>query len=88
MKSLSNQIGILGPIGAMLGRDLEQEVMLLNYSDYLPEAIINRSVAAAPHSIKIRNICDHPVEYEEPPPEENQGQAKETTGRRPGRDTR
>ena len=85
---MANQIGILGPLGAMFGRDLEQEIMLMNNIDYLPEAIINRSVAAAPYSIKTLNLYDYPVETEEYTQEENQGQAESNTGRRHGRDTR
>ena len=40
LNKLANRNGILGPFGAMLGRDFEQEVMLLNNVNYLPEAIL------------------------------------------------
>ena len=99
LNKLAAQIGILGPLGAILGRDIEQEIMLMRNTNYLSEMVINRSANAAPHSIKTQNFYDFPADAEENANEKNQGQAENSTGRnqgqaesstsrRPGRDTR
>ena len=73
----------------MMGRDFEQEVLLMGENRLLPEAVINRSVNAAPYGIKTQNFYEHPAEAAAANTREgNQGQAASSTSRRHARDTR
>ena len=86
VKKLAGQIGILGPLAAMFGRDFEQEVMSLTNGVYFSERMISRSVTAARYSIKAANLSEYPNEGAEMKVEENTTQAK-SKSRRPGRDS-
>ena len=86
LNKLANQIGILGPLGAMFGRNFEQEIMSMGNRNYLPEAVINRSVIGAPYSTRTQNLYDNQADAEQNYQEENQGQAESSTSRRLGRD--
>ena len=70
----------------MFGRNFEQEIMSMGNRNYLPEAVINRSVIGAPYSTRTQNLYDNQADAEQNYQEENQGQAESSTSRRLGRD--
>ena len=86
----------------MMGRDFEQEVLLLGENRLLPESIIDNSVNVAPSGIRTQNFYEHPAEAaaaartqeenQDQPGENstsrNQGQAASSPSRRHARDTR
>ena len=56
LKKLGSQIGILGPLAAMFGRDIEQEIMFSTRGTYLLERLFRKSVESAYLLIKTANF--------------------------------
>ena len=60
---MATQIGILGPIGGVFGRDIEQEIMSLK-NPIISMMKFNHSVTIARYALKAEIMTDETGEYD------------------------
>ena len=66
LQTMSRQVGILGPIAAMFGRDIEQEFIKGTCWYSVKESLFQQSIDSSHTAIGVRNFMKHDELHLEP----------------------